>query len=413
MSNELSSKNELLVSSARHHENHEEVRNLDRQWELRKFVAPEFVFGIGAIDLSGQYAKNLGAKKVLLVTDPGVEAAGWSDRVGQSLDRLAIPYVVFDKVTENPKISEVGFGSQLYDAAGCNMIIAVGGGSPMDCAKAIGIEISHQRGIAEFEGVDLVEYPIPPLVCVPTTAGSSADVSQFAIIADSKRLTKMAIVSKAVVPDAALIDPETLTTLSAYQVACTGMDALTHAIEAYVSTAHSPITDLHALEAIRLISLHLPGAVAAPKSIEHQGPMMLASLEAGLAFSNAILGAVHAMAHSLGGYFDLPHGECNAILLTGVVAFNYPACPERYDRIAEIMGLDLQDCPAKQRSRRLVAAISELRAKIGIAADIKRHGIKQTDVSRLTGFAMQDACMATNPRLMERQEIEALYEAIL
>lgn len=382
-------------------------------WELRKFVAPEFVFGVGAIDLSGQYARNLGAKKVLLVTDPGVETAGWSARVTQSFERLSIPYVIFDQVTENPKIAEVRAGSVLYEAKGCNMIVAVGGGSPMDCAKAIGIEVSHQRGIEEFEGVDLVQYPIPPLVCIPTTAGSSADVSQFAIIADTRRMTKMAIVSKAVVPDAALIDPETLTTLSAYQVACTGMDALTHAIEAYVSSANSPVTDLHALEAIRLISIHLPDAVADPKSLEHQGPMMLASMEAGLAFSNAILGAVHAMSHSLGGCFDLPHGECNAILLVVVVSFNYSACPDRYDRIAETMGIELSGYSPEQRLSRFIAYLSALREKIGIPPNMRRHGIKKTDVHRLAEFAMQDACMATNPQMMLRQDVEALYEAVI
>ena len=164
------------------------------------------------------------------------------------------------------------------------MIVAIGGGSPMDCAKAIGIVASNKRDIAEFEGVDMVQEPIPPLVCIPTTAGSSADVSQFCIIADTGRLVKMAIVSKAVVPDAALIDPQTLTTMPAHGVACTGMDALTHAIEAYVSTANSQITDLHALEAIRLISAHLVAAVKNPLSMEHQGPMMFASMEAGLGF---------------------------------------------------------------------------------------------------------------------------------
>ncbi len=386
---------------------------MDQLWELRKFVAPEFLFGIGAIDMSGQYAKNLGAQKVLLVTDPGVEAAGWTARVSESLARLSIPYVIFKDVTENPKMSEVRAGRIRYEEFGCNMIVAVGGGSPMDCAKAIGIEVSHQCGIEEYEGVDLVEYPIPPLVCIPTTAGSSADVSQFAIIADMQRKTKMAIVSKAVVPDVALIDPETLTTLSSHQVACTGMDALTHAIEAYVSSANSPITDLHAMEAIRLIAEHLQGAVANPCSLAHQGPMMLASLEAGLAFSNAILGAVHAMAHSLGGYYDLPHGECNAILLPRVVAFNYSACPERFDRIGEILGINMPNVPVGERADRLVERIGSLRESIGIAATVGRFGVKKSDVPRLTDFALQDACMATNPKLMARSDVEAIYEAIL
>ncbi len=389
------------------------VVQMSTKWALRKFVAPEFLFGEGAIDLAGRYARNLGGKKVLLVTDPGVKASGWADRVADSLKQADLPYVIFDAVTENPKTAEVRAGARLYETVGCNVIVAVGGGSPMDCAKAIGIVASHGRDIEEFEGVDMVEYPIPPLICAPTTAGSSADVSQFAIIADTNRRTKMAIVSKAVVPDAALIDPQTLTTLTSYQVACTGMDALTHAIEAYVSTAHSPITDLHALEAVRLIVANLPGAVGAPADMDCQGAMMLASLEAGLAFSNAILGAVHAMAHSMGGYLDLPHGECNAILLTGVVAFNYEACPDRYDRIAEVMGLDLTGLTASARADLLVRKIAALREKVGILPTAGRLGVKKNDIPRLAEFAMQDACMATNPAMMNKQEIELIYEAIL
>lgn len=393
-----------------------EYREVDRmtgEWALRKFVAPEFVFGVGAIDLAGQYAKNLGAKKVLLVTDPGVRKAGWVSHVTESLDRVEIPYVIFEDVSENPKVGEVRAGERFYEAAGCNAIVAVGGGSPMDCAKAIGIVASHGRDIEEFEGVDLVEYPTPPIVCVPTTAGSAAEVSQFVIIADTSRLTKMAIVSKTVVPDVALIDPQTLTTLPPHGVACTGMDALTHAIEAYVSSAHSPITDLHALEAIRLVAANLPGAVAQPWSLQFQGPMMLASLNAGLAFSNAILGAVHALAHSLGGYLDLPHGECNAILLPAVVAFNYPGCPERYDRIAEVLGISLQGCDAEKRSQLLVKKLSELRETVGILPTIGRLGVKKSDIPRLTEFAMRDACMATNPILLKKQDVEAIYEAVL
>ena len=191
------------------------------------------------------------------------------------------------------------------------------------------------------------------------------------------------------------------------------MDALTHAIEAYVSTAHSPITDLHALEAVRLIVANLPDAVGSPADMDYQGAMMLASLEAGLAFSNAILGAVHAMAHSMGGYLDLPHGECNAILLTGVVAFNYAACPDRYDRIAETMGLELTGLAASDRADLLVKKIAALREKVGILPTVGRLGVKKNDIPRLAEFAMQDACMATNPAMMNKQEIELIYEAIL
>lgn len=192
----------------------------------------------------------------------------------------------------------------------------------IDCAKGIGVASTNRKHMLEFKGVDHVPIPGPPFIAIPSTAGTSADVSQFAIINDTDRRCKFAIISKSVVPDVALIDPTTTTTMDPYLTACTGMDALVHAIEAFVSTAHSPLFDIHALEAIRLVCKHLPFAIRNPQDAEARGGMMLASLEAGLAFSNASLGAVHAMAHSLGGYLDLPHGECNVLLLDHVVAFN-------------------------------------------------------------------------------------------
>ncbi len=196
----------------------------------------------------------------------------------------------------------------------------------MDCAKGIGIVSTNRKNILDIEGIDNVPIPGPPLICIPTTSGTSADVSQFAIINDTVEKRKIAIISKTVVPDVALIDPLTTLTMPAYLTACTGIDALVHAVEAYVSTANSPLLDLHALEAVRLVCTNLPQVLAAPTDLELRGKMTLASLQAGLAFSNASLGAVHAMAHSLGGLLDLPHGECNALLLDHVVNFNYPRC---------------------------------------------------------------------------------------
>jgi len=316
--------------------------------ELRKFVAPEFIFGHGALNLAGQYAKNFGAKKVLIVTDPGVISAGWTAKVTESLDKVDLPFVIYSDVTPNPKSEEVMKGSEIYLSQQCDVIVAVGGGSPMDCAKGIGISSSNRKNVLEFEGIDNVDIPGPPLICVPTTAGTSADVSQFAIITNQQERVKIAIISKTVVPDVALIDPATTITMDAYLTACTGMDALVHAIEAFVSTANSPVMDLHALEAIRLIHTNLIDTIANPDDIELRGKMMLGSLQAGLAFSNASLGAVHAMAHSLGGYLDLPHGECNSILLDHVMAYNYEVSFERYQRIGNILGIDIDKMTPKE-----------------------------------------------------------------
>ena len=381
--------------------------------ELRKFVAPEFVFGADARLLAGRYALNVGARKVLVVSDPGVVAAGWTDDVLRSLDKEILRYSLFTSLTSNPKTEEVEAGARQFRSEGCDSIIAVGGGSPIDCAKGIGIVTATGREIFEFEGVDQVEVPIPPLVCVPTTAGSSADVSQFAIITDTARQRKFAIVSKMIVPDAALIDPLTTTTLSPELTFSTGMDALCHAVEAFVSTARSPITDLHALEAISLISSNLPAVLDAPQNIACRSRMMLASLHAGLAFSNASLGLTHAMAHGLGGMFDSPHGESNALLLPFVIEFNFPAAHERYRQIGEAMGLRLQGLGIDDVKTTLSSRMKNLCTAAGVTYTLGDLGVSREDIQQLAERAMDDPCLYTNPRRPTEREIEDLYEKAL
>ncbi|MDD2735729.1 MAG: iron-containing alcohol dehydrogenase [Desulfuromonadaceae bacterium] len=382
-------------------------------FELRKFVAPEFVFGIGSRHLAGRYARNLGGRKILVVSDPGVVAAGWTKDVTDSLDAEGLPYALYIGVTPNPKVEEVMAGVALYEAEGCNALIAVGGGSPIDCAKGIGIVCSNQRHIQLFEGVDMVTVPMPPLICIPTTGGTSADVSQFAIISNPLEKVKFAIVSKSVVPDLALIDPATLATMDAYLTACTGIDALTHAIEAYVSTARSSMTDLHALEAIRLVSESLLPSIHSLHDLELRGKIMQGSLQAGLAFSNAILGANHAMAHSLGGALDIAHGECNAILIDHVIEFNFPSSPERFDKIAEAMGLDLRGMSSSVRKRALLKHVRELKKEAGIFRNLNDLGVSRSDLALYSDHAMKDPCMATNPRHASKRDIEVVYEESL
>jgi len=378
-----------------------------READWRKFVAPEFVFGVGARHLAGRYARNLAARHVLVVSDPGVIAAGWTEQVTDSLRAEDLSYVVFSDVVPNPRAAEVMAGVELYQAEQCSVIVAVGGGSPMDCAKGIGIASANGKDVLEFEGVDRVPVPGPPLICVPTTAGTSADLSQFAIVTDPQRRVKIAIVSKMVVPDVSLIDPATTTTMDRNLTACTGMDALVHAIEAYVSNASAPVTDLHALEAVRLVADNLLAAIANPDDLEQRRRMMLASLHAGLAFSNASLGAVHAMAHSLGGYLDFPHGAANAILLEHVMAFNFEAAPERYRRIGQAMGLDLGRGDVKAT---LLAAVSRLRQQAGINQTLGQMGLTRDAIGELAAKAMRDACVVTNPRRPTQRDLEVLYE---
>lgn len=380
---------------------------------LRKFVAPEFIFGAGALEQVGHYARAFGADRALVVTDPGVVKAGWAKRVLNSLDDAGVPWELFQDVTPNPKDHEIDAGVRVYRETGCDVIVAVGGGSAMDCAKGIGIVSANDASILDFEGVDEVPMPGPPLICIPTTAGSSADVSQFAIISDTARRLKFAIISKTVVPDVALIDPATTTTMSAELTASTGMDAFVHAVEAYVSNASSPVTDVNALAAVPLIAGNLVSVVENPDDLQYRNQMMLGSLFAGLAFSNASLGLVHAMAHSLGGLKDAPHGMCNAQLLEIVVDFNYSSVPERYDRIALAMGFDLSGMNAEQRKGALLAGIAKLRQSVGIIGTLTDEGVTQDDIPQLAAHAVKDPCLATNPRAATQQEIERLYEQAL
>lgn len=381
--------------------------------EIRKNVAPEFVLGSGALDLVGRYARNFAARKVLVVSDPGVVAAGWVKPVAESLREAGIPYVVHMAISANPRDLEVMAGADVFLAERCDVIVAVGGGSPMDCAKGIGIVATSGEHILSFEGVDQVRIPGPPLICIPTTAGTAADVSQFAIVSDTTRKVKIAVISKAMVPDASLIDPRTTTTMPAELTAATGIDALVHAIEAYVSTAGSPITDLHALEAVRQISANLVSAISHPYDMKYRDSMMLGSLLAGLAFSNASLGLVHAMAHSLGGLLDLPHGVCNALLLEFVVDFNYASSPTRYADLARAFGVVVDGCSVDDQKRSFLAALRGLRQAVGLDYGLRAIGVSEDSIPLLAQHAYKDPCLATNPVQPSVADIESVYERAL
>jgi alcohol dehydrogenase len=381
--------------------------------ELRKFLAPEFIFGVGALELAGGYAAHLGARHIMLITDPGLIDAGWCDRVSASLDDAGLSYTVYSDVTPNPRTEEVMAGAELYHSSQCDALLALGGGSPIDCAKGIGIVVANGRHIDEFEGADKVEISLPPLLCIPTTAGSAADVSQFAVLSRRNALRKITCISKALVPDLSLIDPDCLTTMDSYLTACTGLDALSHAMEAYVSTGHSPITDMHARESIRLIRKHLVKSIEDGDDMDARRGMALASLQAGLAFSNASLGAIHALSHVLGGRLDLAHGECNAQLLEQVAAFNFPYAPQRYRHIATLLGVEEEGRNDIEVSAALGDALRDLCQRAGFSNSLSSAGVRREDIPELARDALLDVCMATNPRLPTQSEVESIYERAL
>lgn len=376
---------------------------------LRKFVMPEVVFGKGARKLAGQYAEKFSLKKVLLVTDKGIIENGWVEDVVKSLDELGIEYILFTELTPNPKDFEVMLGAEYFKNNRCDGIIAIGGGSPMDLAKGVGIISTNGGMIVDYKGVDMITKAIPPMIFIPTTAGTSADVSQFGIISDTKKKIKVAIVSKNIIPDVALIDYETTLTMDNYLTACTGIDAFTHAIEAYVSKASSPLTDIHAIEAINIIYNYLPLIIKEPDNLQYREKLMFASMEAGFAFSNAILGAVHAMAHSLGGLLDLPHGECNGILLNHVVDFNYSSTPDKFNKISEIIGIKMHNYNSQEKKLILFDKLQELKESIGIIKSLKELGVRESDIPLLAHNALNDACIITNPREAAKEDIEKIF----
>ncbi len=393
--------------------------SFDVTCDVRKMVTPEFLFGVGVLDYVVHYVRNLGGQKVLLVTDPGIEVAGWVGRMEDLFRSHYIDYAIFNDVSPNPRDHEVMAGAEFYREHDCDMIVVLGGGSPIDCAKSIGVVVTNRRNVLEFEGVDEVEVPGPPLICIPTTAGTSADVSQFAVIKNTQKLTKIAIVSKMMVPDVSLIDPFTTTTMDAELTATTGMDALTHAFEAFVSNASSPITDMNAVQAAGYLIHYLKQAVDEPENLEARGWVMMGSLLAGIAFSNASLGLVHGMAHSLGGLKDIPHGICNALLLDRIVDFNFEESPDKYTRLAQVLYEGVERPASKdigspdEVKAYLVSRIRNLRKDLGITSALSDYGVTKRDLPALVENAFNDACLATNPRTVTEQEIKELYERII
>lgn len=376
---------------------------------ISKFVAPEIIFGLGSLSQLGESAIRIGASKVFLVSDADVIKAGWVDRAVHYLKAAGIETVIFSALTTNPKDCEVTEGVKRYRESGCDGIVAVGGGSPTDVAKAIAILATNGGVLQDYEGINKISSPLPPMVIAPSTAGAGSEVSQFTIIVDTARKLKMSIISKSLVPDIAIVDPELVQTMDAKLAAATGLDAFTHGIESYVSLAATPLTDIHALKAIKLASGNLRQAVADRHDMEANTNMSMASLTAGLAFSNAILGATHAMTHQVDGLIDQHHGETNAAILPAVMEFNLSACPERFRDIAEAMGEDVTGLSVMAAAELAVEAVRRLIADIGLAKGLGELGLTEEFIPLLSENALKDACLVTNPRPATREDIALIF----
>ena len=380
---------------------------------LLKFHAPEIVFGIDSMAEAAHSALRLGGVRPLLVTDPGLIEAGWVDELVAQLRAQGVQPQVWSALTPNPKDHEITAGHEFYRSQGCDVLIALGGGSVIDAAKGIAILSANGGDILDYAGVDKATMPIPPLVVLPSTSGTGADVSQFCIVTDTTRNTKITILGRALVPDVTTIDPRLLTTMPEWLNAATGLDALTHGIEAFVSLGHNQLTDHHALRSVVMVTENLVTTIDRPDDMSARVLMAQASLEAGLAFTNAILGAAHAMSHQVGGLLDLPHGVINGVLLPHVVRFNAEADPAPFATIAGCLGIADTRAPALESALALADRLQELARQVGVPRGLSDLGVREEDVAVLARNAMADACITTNPRAADEDQLRALFRAAL
>ncbi|VVE30529.1 alcohol dehydrogenase [Pandoraea capi] len=373
------------------------------------FIPAVNMMGVGSLDEAMAALRQYHFRRALIVTDAGLAKAGVAEKVAKLLTQQDIQSVLFDGAKPNPTVANVEAGLAILKQNQCDFVISLGGGSPHDCAKGIALCAANGGHISDYEGVDRSKKPQLPLVAINTTAGTASEMTRFCIITDEKRHVKMAIVDRNVTPLLSVNDPALMAAMPKGLTAATGMDALTHATEAYVSTAATPITDACALKAVTLISQNLRRAVSHGDDMTARENMAYAQFLAGMAFNNASLGYVHAMAHQLGGFYDLPHGVCNAILLPHVEAFNASTSAGRLKDIAQAMGEKVEGLSDEDGAKVAIAAIHRLSKDIGIPSGLAELGAKEADVPTLAANAMQDACGFTNPRRAEQAEIEAIF----
>lgn len=379
----------------------------------RIYLPPVSLVGPGALEelksdlISSEY------KKVLLVSDSILVKIGLVANIEKVFKACDLDYVIYDAVKQNPTTQNVVEGLAAYQDNACDCIITVGGGSPQDCGKAIGILATNGGNIEDYEGIHVSKKKSAPLIAINTTAGTASEITINYVISDEKRKVKMVMVDKNCLVDIAVNDPLLMLDMPASLTAATGMDALTHAIEAYVTLGAFEWSDNLALLSIKLISENLSAAVKDGQNIEARDKMAWGQFIAGQAFSNCGLGYVHSMAHQLGGFYDLPHGVCNAILLPHVEKFNASACGDKLRSVAEAMGVDTTGMDTAQANDAAIAAIVKLSQEVGIPAGLKELNVKESDFEVMAKNAMLDVCAGGNPKPVSLEETIAIYKAAL
>ena len=367
-------------------------------------------FGPHAREVLPTEVQSRGFKRILVVTDASLVSAGVVDKVLEELDSNYIPYEVFSDVKPNPTVAEVQEGVKKCQQMGADCIVAIGGGSAIDTAKAIGVIMTNPEysDVVSLDGACNTKNPCLPIFALPTTAGTAAEVTINYVITDPTRVKKMVCVDPHDIPIVAIVDTELMASMPASLASATGMDALTHAMEGYITKAAWDMTDMFHLKAMSIIYQNLPKAV-----LEHDmdaiNNMGVAQYIAGMGFSNVGLGIVHSMAHQLGAVYDTPHGLANAILLPYVMRYNGEVCPDRFVDMGRAFGLDMNGVTGMDPVMKVVNAIQELNQKLGIPAHLKEVGVKEEDIPMLSEKAMNDVCTGGNPRETSVADIEKIY----
>ncbi len=379
--------------------------------ESRYFIPSVNVLGKDTVNEIGEHIKRQGGTKALVVTDSVLNEIGIVKKVTDQIEAAGLEFVVFDGVQPNPTVSNVNAGLEMIEESGADVIVSLGGGSSHDCAKGIATVATNGGKIEDYEGLNELNEAIMPLVSVNTTAGTASEMTRFCIITDEERHIKMAIVDWRVTPNVSINDPVLMLEKPQALTANTGMDALTHAVEAYVSTIANPLTDSAAEKAFELIGENLRKVVANGSNYELREKMAYAQFLAGMAFNNASLGLVHGMAHQLGGFYDLPHGVCNAILLPHVTDFNKLAKPEKVAKMGELLGARTEGMTLMEAADAGIKAIVDLAADLGIPGSLQElEGVSPDDFETLAKNALADASSATNPRQATLEEVIGIFE---
>ncbi|MCH5310748.1 MAG: lactaldehyde reductase [Prevotella sp.] len=383
---------------------------------VNRFILNEVsYFGAGARKQLPEVIERMGLKKALVTTDKGLIKVGTVKMVTDVLDEAGFPYEIYSEVKPNPTVTNVKQGVEAFKASGADCIIAIGGGSPMDTAKGIGIVTNNPEfaDVVSLEGVAPTKHKSVPIIALPTTAGTGAEVTINYVIIDEDRQAKMVCVDPNDIPAVAIVDPELMYSLPKGLTAATGMDALTHAIEGYITRGAWVMSDMYELQAIKMIAENLPTAVEEPSNEAAREGMALAQYIAAQAFSNVGLGLVHGMAHPMGSLFDVPHGVANALLLPTIMEWNKPCCIEKYGVIARTMGVDTTGMSAEEAAQAACDAVKALAIKVGIPQHLTDLGIKETDIEALAQQAITDVCTPGNPRDVTIEDIRELYKKVL